>query len=85
MNRILVIITPSKNNKIYIDAINKYKKNIIRFNKRFVNLKVIESNNTFKIILIGFDGKIKKKYNKFSVKKIIKDIESMPMGQYYKF
>ena len=85
MNRTLVIITPSINNKNYKDAINKYNKNKKRFDKRFVNLKVIKSNNTFKIFLIGFDGEIKKKYSKFSTSKIINDIESMPMGQYYRF
>lgn len=85
MNRTLVIITPSKNNKNYIEAINEYKKKIKSFDKRFVNLKVIKSNNIFNILLIGFDGEIKKKYKKFNTKKIINDIESMPMGQYYKF
>ena len=33
------------------------------------------------IKLIGYDGLLKKKYNKFSTKKIFRDIDNMPLGK----
>ena len=81
--RIILIKTPSETHPNYIKAIRKYKKNKKRFYKRYVELK-IQKSNEFKVILIGFDGTVKKKYNKFSTTQIINDIESMPMGQIYR-
>lgn len=81
--RIILIKTPSETHPNYIKAIRKYKKNKKRFYKRYVKLK-IQKSNEFKVILIGFDGTVKKKYNKFSTTQIINDIESMPMGQIYR-
>ena len=82
-NRIILIKTPSKNHPLFKKAIQKYKKNYKHFYKRYTVLKY-KISKKFKVILIGFDGTIKKKYNKFSTSKIIKDIESMPMGNYYR-
>lgn len=82
-NRIILIKTPSKNHPQYIKAVKKYNNNKKRFYKRYTVLKY-KISNKFKIILIGFDGTVKKKYSKFSTSKIIQDIESMPMGQYYR-
>ncbi len=81
--RIIIIKTPSETHPNYIKAIKKYKQNKKRFYKRYVELKIKKSNE-FKVILIGFDGTVKKKYNKFSTTQIINDIESMPMGQIYR-
>ena len=81
--RIIIIKTPSETHPYYIKAIKKYKQNKKRFYKRYVELKIKKSNE-FKVILIGFDGTVKKKYNKFSTTQIIEDIESMPMGKIYR-
>lgn len=80
--RIILLYTDNYKNKDYIYAKNKYKKNIIKFHKRFVKLVTYKSsrNKNFKIDLIGFDGKMKHKYNSLDVKKIISDIEKMPIG-----
>lgn len=82
-NRIILIETPSKNHPLYIKAVHKYKKNKKRFYKRYTILKY-KISKKFKVILIGFDGTVKKKYNKFSTSKIIQDIESMPMGRIFR-
>lgn len=79
--RILLIYTNSYKNKNYIESKKIYKENITKFHKRFVKLITYKSNkNDFKIKLIGFDGKTKKKYKNINVKQILKDIEKMPMG-----
>ena len=82
-NRIVLIKTPSKDHPLYLNALRNYKKNKKRFYKRYTILKYKISKN-FEVILIGFDGTVKKKYDKFSSSKIIRDIESMPMGQFYR-
>ena len=44
----------------------KHIKNIIKFHKRYVKLITYKSvKNNFKIQLIGFDGNIKKKIQKY--------------------
>ena len=80
--RILLLSTDSYKNKEYILSKNIYKKNIIEFHKRYVKIITHKSKNNkdFNIKLIGFDGKIKHQYKKLNVKKILKDIEKMPMG-----
>lgn len=80
--RILLLSTDSYKNKEYILSKNIYKKNIIEFHKRYVKIITYKSKNNkdFNIKLIGFDGKIKYQYKKLNVKKILKDIEKMPMG-----
>ena len=79
--RLLVIYTDSYSNKDYIEAKNKYKKHIKRFHKRYVKLITYKkSSNKFTIKLIGFDNKVKKSYSKLDVKKVLNDIEKMPMG-----
>ena len=80
--RLLLLYTDSYKNKEYILSKEIFKKNIIKFHKRYVKLITYKSkkNKNFKIELIGFDGKIKHQYKKLNVKKILKDIEDMPMG-----
>lgn len=77
-NRILLLETPSYNDNNYSEAKNKYENNLYEFQKRYVKLLTTLKNN-FDIKLIGFDGKIKKKYNKIEIKQIFKDIDNMPM------
>ena len=73
--RLLVVYTDNYNNKEYIKTKEKYKKYIKKFHKRYVKLITFKnSKNNFKIELIGFDNKVKKKYNKINVKQILNDI-----------
>ena len=59
----------------------KHIKNIIKFHKRYIRGVTYKSaKNNFKIQLIGFDGNLKKEYKNINVKRILKDIEKMPMG-----
>lgn len=79
--RLIVIYTDNYSNKKYIEAKDKYKKNIKKFHKRYVKLITYKSiKNKFKIQLIGFDNKLKKTYDKIKVKQIINEIDKMPMG-----
>ena len=79
--RLLVIYTDSYNNKDYINTKDKFKKHIKKFHKRYIKLITYKkSSNKFNIKLIGFDGKTKKTYKTMDVKKILNDIEKMPMG-----
>lgn len=79
--RLLVIYTDNYNNKDYINTKDKFKKHIKKFHKRYVKLITYKkSSNKFNIKLIGFDGKTKKTYKTMDVKKILNDIEKMPMG-----
>ena len=79
--RLIVIYTDNYSNKKYIEAKEKYKKNIKKFHKRYAKLITYKSiKNKFKIQLIGFDNKLKKTYDKIKVKQIINDIDKMPMG-----
>ena len=79
--RILYIETPSYKDEKYIETKNNYEKNIKLYHKYFLKM-ITKRNKTlkFNIKLIGFDGKVKYTYNKINTKKIIKDIEKMPMG-----
>jgi len=76
--RILLIETPSYNDKDYQEAKNIYQKNEYKFHQRYIKL-MTKIMPKFKIKLIGFDGKIKKKYSKMVYKEIIKDIDKMPI------
>ena len=79
--RILFVRTPSYQDKNYIKTKEKFEKNLKRFHKRYVKmLTKVDKNKDFKIKLVGFDGKVKKTYEKLSVTKVFQDIEKMPMG-----
>ena len=79
--RIILVYTDKYTNDEYIKSKEAYKKHIIKFHKRYVKLITYKSpKNNFKIQLIGFDGNVKKEYKNINVKKILKDIEKMPMG-----
>ena len=79
--RILYVRTPSYQDKNYIKTKEKYEKNLKRFHKRYVKMITkVDKNKDFKIKLVGFDGKVKKTYEKLSVTKVFQDIEKMPMG-----
>tara|TARA_Y100000589_G_C27094189_1_gene605238 strand:- start:236 stop:760 length:525 start_codon:yes stop_codon:yes gene_type:complete len=79
--RLIIVYTNNYENKDYIKSKKLYKKNIVKFHKRYVKFITYKSSkNSFKIELFGFDGKLKKKYKNMDVKKILKDIEKMPMG-----
>ena len=81
-NRLILVETPSYKNIQYLKSKLVYQKYIKEFHKRFVKFITLKNpNSEFKIKLIGFDGKIKAKYNKLSYKKIVNLIDSMPMGK----
>ena len=61
----------SKKNSMKICILYKYKLKLI----------AIKKDIQFKIGLIGYDGKLKKKYKNFSKKQILDNIKSMPMGE----
>ena len=77
--RILLVQTPSYQENEYKKTKNKYEKYLKSFHKRYVKM-LTKKGDKFKISLIGFDGKVKKKYNKLSIKKVFEDIKKMPMG-----
>lgn len=77
--RILLIETPSYKDNKYIVAKETYFKNEYEFHKRFVKL-ITKISDEFAILLIGFDGEVKKKYKKINPSRIFKHIEQMPMG-----
>ena len=80
-NRIILVETPDYKNKKYTETKNGYMENIKEFHKRFVKIIPFKSNKgEFKIHIVGFDGGIKESYNNFSLKKILKLIDDMPMG-----
>lgn len=80
--RLVVVITPDYENKKYIDTKNKFQKHKIEFHQRNTKLIIRKRKDTsFQILLIGYDGKLKHTYSTFSEKKIIKDIDAMPMAQ----
>lgn len=82
MNRFINVYSPKNNNDI--KKIRKlYNDNLYDFHKRYTKLKIIIDNNIkkLKIYLIGFDKLVKHTYQKFKVKKILKDIDAMPMGK----
>jgi hypothetical protein len=79
--RILYVRTPSYQNKDYIKTKEKFEKNLKRFHKRYVKMITkVDKKKDFKIKLVGFDGKVKKKYRKLSITKVFEDIDKMPMG-----
>ncbi len=79
--RLLLIYTDNYKNKKYIDSKKLYKKHMVKFHKRYVKFITYKSKkNNFKIELIGFDGKVKKKYKSMDVKNIFTDIDKMPLG-----
>jgi hypothetical protein len=81
MNRIIYIHT-NKGNVNIKKIREEFNKNLYEFHKRFTKIKFCLDKETkgTTIKLQGFDGTIKKKYRKFNVKKILKDIDNMPMG-----
>lgn len=80
--RLLVVITPDYENKKYISTKNKFQKHKIEFHQRNTKLIIRKRKDaSFQILLIGYDGKVKHTYSTFSEKKIIKDIDTMPMAQ----
>lgn len=79
--RILYVRTPSYQNKDYLKTKDKFEKNLKRFHKRYVKMITkINKEKLFKIKLVGFDGKVKKTYDKLSITKVFEDIDKMPMG-----
>ena len=84
-NRILLVETPNYNNKDYIKTRDLYEKNIKNFHKRYVKkLNSLNKSKEFKIKLIGFDGEVKKEFQKLEVAKIFKIIDKMPLGKMMK-
>lgn len=80
--RLLYITTPSYKNEKYIETKKIYEKNIKDFHKRYIRL-ITKRNKELKFMihLIGFDGTIKKKYNKLEPKKVLALVDSMPMAK----
>ena len=80
--RLLVIHTKNYTNSEYKKNKEIYYKHIKDFHKRHVKLLTNRNkNNDFFISLIGFDGKIKSKFNTIEPKKIFKIIDSMPLSK----
>ena len=80
--RELRIETPSYKNKQYIKARDIYNNNEEEFHNRHVKKKTIRSKDlTFKIKVIGFDGKVKYTSNRMNKSKILKLIDDMPMSK----
>ena len=80
--RLLIIETPNYQNTNYIETRSIYEENIKEFHKRNVKkITKLNKNSTFKIKVIGFDGKIKLTLSKMNFNKIIKLIDSMPMSK----
>ncbi len=80
--RILLIYADNSKNKLVKQTIKKYEKYEKKFHDR--NIKMIKSydnNNDFKIVLIGYDGKKKGEFNKLTLTKIFKLVDSMPMSK----
>lgn len=83
--RIIYIQTDTKTNSDYLKFIEKYNK----YKKYFDNLNTIIkkslNHKQFKIIIIGLDGSIKKKYYDYvHPKDILKIIENMPIAKLQK-
>jgi hypothetical protein len=80
LNRFIYIYSPTKNNKDIRDEYNKY---LYDFHKRFTKIKffIDKKLKSIKIHLIGYDKEIKHKYTKFNPKKILNDIDKMPIGK----
>ena len=80
--RILLIYADNSKNKLVKQTIKKYEKYEKKFHDR--NIKIIKSydkDNDFKIVLIGYDGKKKGKFNKLTLTKIFKLVDDMPMSK----
>lgn len=72
-------MTPNYKDNNYLEAKETYYDNEKEFHKYGVKLKT-KLFSQFLILLIGFDGEIKKKYRKINLDKIISDIKMMPLG-----
>ena len=81
--RLLIFKDKNFKSKKMINSTELFDENKYEFHKR--NIKLIkekcEDNCNFIIYLVGFDGKIKKKYKNFDYKKILKDVDDMPMSK----
>lgn len=83
--RKLVIETPDRKNKDYLEIRQKYNKYLKEFHQVYTKLSSKITNSKSVIVnLIGLDGTKKGTYtNKtFNPIKIIKKIKSMPLGNY---
>lgn len=80
--RILLIETPNYINDNYKNTKNIYEEHIKEFHKRHVKLISFRKKNTnFIIKLIGFDGKIKKQFNKIKLNSLFEFIDNMPINK----
>lgn len=78
----LRIILVESNNIDYKKIIKEYKEYKYEFHKRFLKLIILKNDKyKLKIKLIGFDGKIKKKFKQFNRKNIFDLVDEMPMGK----
>ena len=78
--RLLVIYTPNYKNKIYLKTKGVYQREIKDFHKRSIKLITkLDRNGPF-LSLIGFDGKLKKKFLDINHKIIFNMVDKMPMG-----
>ena len=81
MNRFICVYY-NKNDNTIKKIREKYNDNLYQFHKRYTKIKFYIDKKYKKLIikLKGFDGGIKKTYNKFNVSRILRDIDDMPMG-----
>jgi len=69
------------NDKEFRNKANKlYENNLYKFHKRFLKIKYTKKDKNL-IKLYGFDTKLKATYKKFNVERILKKVESMPIGK----
>ena len=84
-NRVIILETPNYKNQDYLDAKQEYENNIDEYNKRYVKLLTKQNKDSeFFVILVGFDGYIKKTLKTLDTNRIIRFIDKMPMAKILK-
>lgn len=81
LNRYIKVCS-GKNNSTIKKIRDLYNKNLYKFHKRYTKLHVTidDKCKEISIKLVGFDKYVKQEYKTFNVKKILKDIDAMPIG-----
>jgi hypothetical protein len=81
VNRYIKVCFEKNNSKIK-KIRDLFNKNLYEFHKRYTKLHVTIDDKCKQISIkhVGFDKSVKQEYKTFNVKKILKDIDAMPMG-----
>lgn len=85
MNRVIQVYYHTRDKTIQ-EIRKKYNNHLYAFHSRYTKLSITIDKlyKTLEIYLVGFDKTRKKKYTTFLPKKIIKDIDNMPLGKIQK-